>query len=801
MSVGTSEAPFSLEEWYATLAPLQDKQRLSVSRISAWTSTESEESEEKDVPKAAGEGSSLAAFLARVADEVDAASATQHDAQIEALKQTIADLDALLASIDACQVNMAEMRAGLAFVEESAQELMGQAEGMMAEQSKLDKLAEQISLRLSYFSVLPQATALVSSPTNDIVETRAFLDMLKRLELALQFMNSNSHYSDAQLYQMRISHCLVRVMTMVRLQFAKRGAQTTDTALAQLQEVNHTRDFTSDTATLDLYSGPMTEALYGGFVSLQASFRPLFAELEQLETPSAAPSAALIAVVPASGEEYHEILEECRATFCRWRMLLAKESLRMYLNDHGRRIQSPQDLAFSLEQAAGFVHGLACQEVALYTTFFCAASLKGRHESPSAPTRLLHALGEQLLAFASSSLPSTPHELAALCAVFQTMPPPKATALPLATSGSDLLDAEQQHQRALAWMQPVLHDLCTRLVKSANAVIKSDIVSFAPKHEDLLYPQVLLEQRQAIAEEQAALAKATREKVLKHTKRASAVGAGLLESLVGDRKALALFSQPSAAVYASWYVPVRTSLELLATLHTHVPIASLIDVGMKCIDGAQSAVAHAANLLRDGKYGAPEGAVGAVDGHLFQLRHLFVLQELFYSVEIASRSAVSHAANDPSDMQLDAPGMQIFGVRVADASVVLDTINSLWSATRFLSSEPKVPPLSHDERSHLNQHTQTALDTTRQQLHTSIVDASAMTSELASANLALPLQIFLAQAQRAAPDASKALAAWTTFQQSLDVNLDELREKVLVYISDDATVANIMDTVVVRARN
>ena len=76
-----------------------------------------------------------------------------------------------------------------------------------------------------------------------------------------------------------------------------------------------------------------------------------------------------------------------------------------------------------------------------------------------------------------------------------------------------------------------------------------------------------------------------------------------------------------------------------------------------------------------------------------------------------------------------------------------------------------------------------------------------MTSELASANLALPLQIFLAQAQRAAPDASKALAAWTTFQQSLDVNLDELREKVLVYISDDATVANIMDTVVVRARN
>ena len=76
-----------------------------------------------------------------------------------------------------------------------------------------------------------------------------------------------------------------------------------------------------------------------------------------------------------------------------------------------------------------------------------------------------------------------------------------------------------------------------------------------------------------------------------------------------------------------------------------------------------------------------------------------------------------------------------------------------------------------------------------------------MTSQLAASNLALPLQIFLVQSEKQnseANDPGKALVAWATFQQSLEVNLDELRDKVFIYISDEAACQNILESAVVR---
>ena len=220
-----------------------------------------------------------------------------------------------------------------------------------------------------------------------------------------------------------------------------------------------------------------------------------------------------------------------------------------------------------------------------------------------------------------------------------------------------------------------MNEICSRLIQNAETVLKKKIVSFSPTQNDLLYPQCLFDQQETLAREQAAVLQNTREKVLRHTKRSSTVGAGLLESLVSSEKSAAtLFSKPSPAVYASWYAPVRTALDLLATLHTHIPISSLIELGMHVIDASQTAVSQGATLLRDGKYGSDDG-VGAVDGYLFQLRHLFVLQELYYSVEIASHSAHTHAANDPNELRLTGSGMHLFGVKVVDPRVVLDTID------------------------------------------------------------------------------------------------------------------------------
>lgn len=790
------DAPFSLEDWYANLAPLDEVQRLSVSRVSAWSSEQKEQAEEQ-ADERRPPTPTLSAFLDSLAAEIDGVEDTRYDAEISVLQNTIGELDALLNAIRAVQTNMKELHDGLAFVETDAQELLEQAEGMMKDHTKLEELHKQISLRLSYFAVLPQATSLASSSSLDVIQQPAFLDMLKRLELALQFMNTHSHYTEAHLYQMRMGHCVVRMMDLVRVQFTKHGADCTDKGLARLPEANHIRDFTSDTGTLDLDSDLVNEALYGDFKALQHTYRPLFAQIETLEEPMRTSTSAVL-------DDYREMTTQCHATFVRWRSALVKELLRMFLNDHALRMEKESELPLQMSaaQAAAFVHGVSCQEVALYSAFFHIV-VDSRKEVLASPlAHLLHEVGEQLWTFLATKLAvnASIGAISELCTLFQTIPAPTGRSAHFPSRDEATLDLAQQHQLALLWTQPVLQELCKRLVQKAQVTLKTDIVNFAPSQNDLMYPRCLADQREVLGQEQAALAKATHEKLMRHSKRASVVRAGLLESLVStEEKTTSLFAKPAPAVYSSWYAPVRTALDLLATLHTHIPLALLTELGVQIIEAAQAAVQRAATLLQEGKFGSEDGGVGTADGVLFQMRHLFVLQELYYSLDIASRSAQSQAANDPSQMQLTTQERHLFGVKVADPKIILDTINSVWSASNFFSRGVSQTQ-STLETGASGGTKQSPLDASRLQLEKNMVDTSRRTSELFASNLAFPLQIFMAQSNQQPNTISetKALAAYTTFKQSLDVNLDEMRDKLSLYINDETIATNILDSAIVR---
>lgn len=790
------DAPFSLEDWYANLAPLEEVQRLSVSRVSAWSSEQAEQTEAQ-ADEQRPPTPTLTAFLDSLAAEIHATEDTHYDAEISVLKETIGELDALLEFIHAVQVNMKELRDGLAFVETDAQELLEQAEDMMKDHAKLEELHKQITLRLSYFAVLPQASSLASSSSLDIVQQPAFLDMLKRLELVLQFMNTHPHYTEAHLYQMRMGHCVVRMMDLVRVQFTKHGADCADKGLARLPEANHIRDFTSDTGTLNLDSDLVNEALYGDFTALLHTFRPLFAQIETLEEPMHASTSAVL-------DDYRQTMAQCQATFVRWRSALVKELLRMFLNDHARRMEKEAELPLqtSAAQAAAFVHGVAHQEVALYTAFF-RMSVDSRNAVLASPlAHFLHDVGEQLWTFLATKLTANASMgmISELCSLFQTVPAPTDRSALLSPRDETTLDLTQQHQLALLWTQPVLQELCKRLVQKSQATLKMDIVNFTPKQSDLMYPQCLSDQRAVLGEEQAVLAEATHGRLMRHSKRASMVGAGLLGSLVGtDGQAVALFAKPTPAVYSSWYAPVRTALDLLAILHTHIPLALLTELGVQIIEAAQAAVQRGATLLQEGKFGSEDSGVGTADGVLFQLRHLFVLQELYYSLDIASRSAHGQTVNNSNQMELTAQEKHLFGVKVVDPKLILDAINSVWSASSFLARGSSVvqptPETVASDGTRLS-----PLEASRLRLEKNMVATSRKTSELFASNLALPLQIFMAQSNRQSNtiDETKALAAYTTFQQSMDVNLDEMRDKLSLYINDETTAANILDSAIVR---
>lgn len=792
-----ASASFSLDDWYTSLAPLQEKQRLSVSRVSAWAASKEATAV---VPPAATPPppSHVRASIEAAIDTMDALWVVQHDAQHEVLQNAVGDLDALVSANDTSLAHMAQLRQALDDVEGSAQELVGQTDALTKEGTHMEELYEQVALRLSYFSVLTHATSLLASATDATVETPAFLSMLQRLDLAMQFMQTHPTYRDAHVYQMRLGQCVGRMVGMLRHQFTERGVACTETATASLHETQQAGNAAPKLLLWD--SAPLLDALYTTYTPLLSAFPPLFHELATFQAPTSAPTTALVSIVPTtSADEYHAILQECQKTYCHWRESLTKETLRLFFEEHARRSATtaadPSGLSHaqreSMRDAIGFVHGIACLEVRMFARLFSLPT------EESSVHLLLRSIGDQVLAFFSTVIgpADTPPVLAGTADLFQTVAPPNPPASLAAATPAP--DPQAEHAVALVWTQPILQALCSWLVRSAEAVVQARIAKFTPGHDDLLYPQCLLEQQEALLEEQAALVKATRETIAGHAKRASVVGAGLLESLVGTAAAPPLFTQPSRAIYASWYTPVRTALDLLAEVHTHIPLPSFVELGIKTIDAAQEATKHAASLLREGKYGAPDGGVGAVDGSLFQLRHLFVLRELLLSVQIASRAAQGSGAKHPTDLPLGKEGRIFFGVRAADASLVVDTLHSLWDATRSLVADRRTRPPVEEEV------LQATLSTKLDRLQGTIGDVIAGASQVAATNVTLPLQIYMKQREAHASEPfspAKAVSAWETFQQSVRIHVGELHEKIHVYIGDEATARHLAEGAVAEIR-
>ncbi|WFD42720.1 Golgi transport complex subunit 3 [Malassezia psittaci] len=802
MSAGesSSDAAFSLEDWYANVAPLTETQRLSVSRISAWTSRpiEKEDAIEPNPPK---DTWTIANRMESLAEDVDSMDAKLYDSRIQTVENMVGKLDELLQLVEAAQTDLGQLQDALSFVEGHARDFLAKANTMLTDQHQVDVLREEVALRLSYFSVLPQATALASMSTSNVLDEPAFLDTLKRLELALQFMNTHKNYIDAHLYQMRLAHCVVRILEMIRTQFTKQGALRTEAAIAQLQEANQTRDYSSDTGRLTLDSSLITEALFDSFRADQQKLRPYFAQIESM-----GPTVKIAS--PAAASELEKEFEECRKTLVRWRKVLSGEFLQMYLSDHSLRINNDKqyDLKTAVLDASMLAQGLAFREVFFYHKYFRISQSKNDSECNAALVDLLYAFGADFGKFIAPFLPKDA-QLADLIDMTDCVRQGTKIAKADIVSAEDMaegFDTAQYYTIAVSWSEPVLNELGSRIVSSAQSVITRDIIQFTPSHEDLMYPACLYDNREELFEEQRALVHSTKSKVLQHTKRNSVIGVGLLESLVSkDPADTSMFSRPSESVFASWYKPIRTALDLLATLHTRIPLTFLVELGMRIIQSAQDAVAHGASLLLQGKFGSEDGGVGAVDGYLFELRHLFVLRELYYSVEIAYRGTKDgdHHRNIPYDTRPSSSPGQAFGVRMPDVSLVLDTIHSVWGSTRLLSrSEPQSSSSTQGSKE-TNQATPSVMHSTYTQLQARIEETKEKVIGLAASTFALPLQIFVAQTEKEnvqtiAP--TKALAAWSTFQQGLEVNSVNLQEKLPMYISDEATIQEVVDGTVAK---
>ena len=856
----SSPRPLQLDQWANTKAPLTSSQRASVNRLAEWLhrnssdfkqqhqqqqqstqsisngttasaesntlnldSTEAGETADSSkvqpstsashsisLPEAGAPLVSAQSFLAwytQLSDSVTSSTQTSHLQALERISDTTSSADTLLAQLEACQVNVSELRAGTAFVQDSSRGIREQAQALLDSQNHLDTLAEDVASRLSFFTLLPYATSMLSSPDSSIVYSQAFLELMDQLEMALLFLHQEParSYRDAALYRMRYSQCVTRAATLAKMAVVrdiKSEAERTAERVKQLEshqgatdgkpadatsirdvkgKARQVSDTTTETATASALPSDIDEALFADAAHQVTKLRPLIFELQKRATNTASSSTPNA----STAAEYESLLQECRTAWFQFRRPLLSRVLLQRITDLEAQAASAQGnngashpIVHVARTGTHLLRHVLQREYDLYSQFFGGATAAGETatDAEKHSNELDAGLGTYLAELAETVTARLRPKLAK-----------EEDLVVLAQTSSAIADAVHTSTSGdAAWTRslvPLLNETQNRLVARAQAIISTDINHFTPSEEDgeLDFPERIRHYKSAASNQLASPAAAAGKQ---HRRGKS--GAGLLDAALSashaassskaQQEKVQLFTLP-AALSSTYYAPVGYMLELLYHLQARVPATAFRRVAVAAVDACLASIAKGAQALAKRKKGE---SLEREDAWLFELRQLEILREAVVSAELVLKQA--------HDQNVDAAAAGLNGSTaevgssassLVDLSSLVTAINSLWTNTGRLlyPTTTTATAASTDAPSQLDMAPTSAAITTR--LH-------AVLDELAnhwSSSVVLPLRVYVDQSGTEAAGA-KWLSSYEAFQTCVESVVPEKAAKVALWIED-----------------
>jgi hypothetical protein len=118
---------------------------------------------------------------------------------------------------------------------------------LLAEQSRLQSLADSVAVNLQPFTELEPITRVLARPGSDFVKTQSFREMLVRLDHCLAWMNDPAHksFKDVESYAPRFRQCMTRALTLIRNYFVStmREVQNEVTEKMKQRQMNDTAQY------------------------------------------------------------------------------------------------------------------------------------------------------------------------------------------------------------------------------------------------------------------------------------------------------------------------------------------------------------------------------------------------------------------------------------------------------------------------------------------------------------------------------------------------------------------------------
>ncbi|KAF8647847.1 hypothetical protein AX16_006515 [Volvariella volvacea WC 439] len=525
-------------------------------------------------------------------------------AHVAGVKEYLEVCDMLVDRIESVEGELESMMIEWTSVEESGKSLKGACERLLEERDQLLQLTEEIGTRLEYFQELEHATRMLNHPGESLVLQTDFLYMVERVDVCIEYLKAHRHFKEAEVYLLRFQQCMTRAMTLIKMYFVGSLRALSADVSRRLSEKD-----VSQTAQMHL--------LYTRFKSTTSQLTPLLNELERR--------------AQAHPEELSALLTECHAAYFATRKSLLVGRLMEEIRglDPGRT-----ELVELTRAGCSYLKQLCTDEFNLFREFFNSGEEQ------------LYQYLEGLCDYLYDDLrPRILHEpkLTALCEVCTVLQALMVIDSAIAKSYDDdedeLITNGQQHAQEDAnqllstdldqgqaqlrgkkgrsgldqlhisyLLQMVLQDAQTRLFFKAQSVIQSDIRHYAPKAEDLAYPDLLVAARKP------------------------ATGYEIKEKESFNQ----IFRLPSLDKQGTWYPTLRKTVWVLSQLHDFVKPAIFEDIAQEAVSLCRTSLIQASEIIKSRN---PPQSI--LDGQLFLVRHLLILKEIAGNLSLVQRDVES----------------------------------------------------------------------------------------------------------------------------------------------------------------
>ncbi|KAJ5351055.1 hypothetical protein N7452_000029 [Penicillium brevicompactum] len=524
-------------------------------------------------------------WLNGIKDDLIEDSYDEYQNCLDELEHSKDHIDEILTNTLTLLDDLSSLSESFKSVETQTSNFEKQCEGLLSAQERDTKLANGIQNNLHYYDFLDPASRRLNAPgAGNTVRDQEFSDMLRRLDVCLDYMETHPDQKEAEVYRSRYRLLLTRALTLIRGNF-----------VSSLKEIY--QNVSKKVSDQQLNDTALSALLYAKFRVGAPELKQIGVEIQKRAVPPLNPDQN-------DEAEYQSLMNELHSNYSTIRAKLIIPLARKKLIEITQTPSSSKDLVSFARASISYIRGLCLDEYDLWGEWFHGKG--GLYE-------FLETLCEPLY---DHLRPRIIHEsdivkLCQLCNLLQTRY--------FSDPEEEQEQTETNHLDFSALIQPALQDVQARLVFRAQAVLNDEIERYKPRQEDVDYPMRNKQVSLTVSDTQISGKKDTSADTLIDM-------TTQLGNDAGEQDSESKWDFETQTALKGWYPTLRKAIWLLSRIYRLVNSTVFDDLAHQIVHQTTLSLQNASSIIA--------GKATPADGQLFLMSHLLILKQQIVAFDI-----------------------------------------------------------------------------------------------------------------------------------------------------------------------